>query len=81
MALPQATDTWQNVTLTSDEVWFAESAPFVVHCFGGAAPTGNDGATIFVGDSIRFASGQTVYYKANKGTEAENVPFARVEVS
>ncbi len=81
MADVLTTDAWTSVTLTKDEIWFAVDGPFRVHCFGGAAPGANVGATIRQGDSIRFATGQTVYHRTALGHEGDAATFSRVEVS
>ena len=81
MALTQTTEAWQSITLSVDEVWFAEREPFKVHSLGGSAPDIEDGATIRSGDSIRFAAGQTVHFRCDDGQGSSPTSFARVEVS
>lgn len=81
MALVDTSGTWTAITLTKDEIWFAQIGPFKVHCLASAAPSENDGATIRAGDSIRFQAGQTVYHRADDGQEGRPGQFARVEVA
>ena len=81
MALTPVTATWTAITLTKDEIWMAQQGAFMVHCFNGAAPSTDDGGTIQAGDSIRFATGQTVYHRSAFGREGLALGFARIEVS
>lgn len=68
MAKVTATTSWQNVTLTGDEVWRA-SGPVWVGT--GSEPSTNDDALpLAAGDSIGFQSGVTVYYKASTSNGA-----------
>lgn len=69
--------TWTSVTLTKNETWFADPDPFMVHCFNSTVPGDEDGAKVQTGDSVTFASGQTVYYKRASG---RGNSFTRVEV-
>lgn len=59
-------ETWSSsgVTLTTDEVWQPQNGSEVRVCAASSSPTDPNDGTLLVGtDSIRFASGQTVFYR------------------
>jgi hypothetical protein len=78
MALTSATTSWQNVTLTHNEVWMVRKGTVNFH--SGSVPNDQEeyGVVVETGDSIKFSSGLTVYYKTAFGSGDH--AFARIHV-
>lgn len=85
MSVVAANDTWQSITLTTDEIWGVNSGVVRFHSFNSTDPTGDDtlGFDVPKGESVRFGSGQTVYYRRGKQglSQTTNASFVRLEVS
>lgn len=66
MTIATATQSWQDVTLSGNELWQARGPVYVTA--DTTAPTGGDeGLFMEQGEVINFNSGDTVYYKAAGG--------------
>lgn len=76
-----ATDAWQSVTLTKDEMWQALSGGLRVHCFDGTEPGDDDGAEIGQRDSVAFKSGQQIHFRRGRDFAGTTVTFVRLELS
>lgn len=72
-----ATESWQNVTLTKDEVWYCHSGLLILDT--NSSPGANDGVPRYPGQSIGpLPTGMTVYYRA--GNDMDTI-YERIEVS
>jgi hypothetical protein len=73
-----ATDSWQNVTLTKDEIWYCHEGLLIVSTDASPAPDAGIGRTS--GQSIGpYPAGKTIHYRA--GITGMVTAYERQEVS
>lgn len=60
MRITDASTTWQSVTLAAAEIWTVESG--CIRWDTDAAEASRTGTLMMTGESVRFSSGQVVYY-------------------
>ena len=75
MAVISPTTAWQNVTLTTDEIWSPKGGSVLV----ASSDDANEGIPLSVGQAVKFDSGVTVYYKAAGPTD--DLYLVRLETS
>lgn len=77
-----ATSSWQSQAITKDEVWQCTDGCAQLFCSTAGAPAASDqGVELRLWESVRFTSGQTIYYKLGRSKAAKKGVIHRLEVN